>query len=120
MITQRNISTKKDPVRGCRHQGNRPLIIAGFHCSGEILEHQDNPWTGGRVKVYNLLNDRIRGELSPEMLRFDFGDGDDLPTLMNDDTALVREDGSAPFILPWQRFGNQMASCLVACTPETN
>ncbi len=77
--------------------------------SGDILEHWDNPYTGETVEVFNFLNDRIRGELSPEMPRFQFGDGDDVPTLMNDGTALVREDGSVPFVLPWQRFGNQVS-----------
>ena len=77
--------------------------------SGDILEVWDNPYTGERVSVFNFLNDQVRGELSPEMPRFQFGDGADAPTLMNDGTALVREDGSVPFILPWQQFGGQMS-----------
>lgn len=84
---------------------------AGFFndpISGEVLEYWDNPWTGERVEVFNFLNDRIRGELTPEMPRFQFGDDSDAPTLMNEGTALIREDGSSPFILPWQRFGDQV------------
>ena len=34
--------------------------------SGAILERWDNPYTGERVPVFNFLNDRIRGELTPE------------------------------------------------------
>ena len=77
--------------------------------SGDILESWDNPWTGETVAVFNFLNDRIRGELTPEMPRFDFGDKDDVPTLMNDGTALVNEDGSIPFVLPWYRYGDRMS-----------
>ena len=76
--------------------------------TGDILETWDNPWTGERVEVFNFLNDRIRGELTPEMPRFQFGDKNDAPTLMNEGTAILREDGSSPFILPWQRFGDQV------------
>ena len=61
------------------------------------------------VEVFNFLNDRIRGELTPEMPRFQFGDDSDAPTLMNDGSAVVREDGSVPFILPWEKFGNQVS-----------
>jgi hypothetical protein len=84
----------------------------GYFCdprSGDILEHWDNPWTGERVEVFNFLNDRIRGELSTEMPRFQFGEETDTPTLMNDGTAMIKEDGSVPFILPWQRYGDQMS-----------
>ena len=77
--------------------------------SGDILDTWDNPYTGETVEVFNFLNDRIRGELTPEMPRFQFGDEYDAPTLMNDGTALVREDGSVPFILPWQVYGNQVS-----------
>lgn len=73
--------------------------------SGEVLEHWNNPYTGERVQVFNFLNDRIRGELTPVMPSFHFGDEADAPTLMNDGTAQVNEDGSVPFILPWQRLG---------------
>ncbi len=76
--------------------------------SGDILEQWDNPWTGERVEVFNFLNDRIRGLLTPEMPRFDFGDKDDAPTLMNEGTAIVREDGSTPFILPWEFYGDDV------------
>ena len=77
--------------------------------TGDILEAWDNPWTNETVEVFNFLNDRIRGELTPEMPRFDFGDADDLPTMMNDGTAIIREDGSVPFILPWHRYGDRMS-----------
>ena len=76
--------------------------------SGDVLEEWDNPYTGERVKVFNFLNDRIRGELTPEMPRFQFGDASDAPTLMNEGSIETREDGSAPFILPWERYGDNM------------
>lgn len=84
----------------------------GYFCdprSGDILEYWDNPWTGERVEVFNFLNDKIRGELSTEMPRFQFGEETDTPTLMNDGTALIKDDGSVPFILPWQRYGDQVS-----------
>ncbi|AQQ67865.1 hypothetical protein Mag101_09575 [Microbulbifer agarilyticus] len=76
--------------------------------NGKILRDWLNPYTGERVEVYNFLNDRIRGELTPVMPKFNMGDGDDPPTLMNEATAIVNEDGSVPFILPWQQFGNNI------------
>ena len=76
--------------------------------SGDILERWHNPYTGDTVDVFNFLNDRVRGEITPEMPRFQFGDGDDAPTLMNDGSATVNQDGSVPFVLPWQRVGDQM------------
>ena len=76
--------------------------------SGQVLEYWDNPYTGERVPVFNFLNDKIRGELSPVMPEFHFGDEEDAPTLMNDGTARRNADGSVPFILPWQRFGDSV------------
>jgi hypothetical protein len=76
--------------------------------TGEVLEHWDNPYTGERVEVFNFLNDRIRGELTPVMPVFQFGDDSDAPTLMNDGTARHNPDGSVPFILPWQRIGDSV------------
>ena len=76
--------------------------------SGEVLDCWDNPYTGERVKVFNFLNDRIRGELTPVMPEFQFGDGEDAPTLMNDGTARRNDDGLVPFILPWQRIGDSV------------
>jgi hypothetical protein len=84
---------------------------AGFFtdlASGEVLQHWDNPYTGERVPVFNFLNDRIRGELTPQMPVFQFGDEANAPTLMNDGTARRNADGSVPFILPWQRCGNSV------------
>ena len=76
--------------------------------SGQVLEHWDNPYTGERVQVFNFLNERIRGELSPQMPVFQFGDGEDAPTLMNDGSARQNPDGSVPFILPWERVGDNV------------
>ncbi|MEH6550733.1 MAG: DUF1838 family protein [Pseudomonadales bacterium] len=76
--------------------------------TGDILEHWDNPYTGETVEVFNFLNNRIRGELTPTMPVFHFGDSADAPTLMNDGSCVVNEDGSVPFILPWERSGEQM------------
>jgi Protein of unknown function (DUF1838) len=76
--------------------------------TGDILEHWDNPYTGETVEVFNFFNDQIRGELSPVMPVFHFGDSEDAPTLMNDGSARVLEDGSVPFILPWERYNDQV------------
>ncbi len=75
--------------------------------TGDILEQWQNPFTGETVKPFNFLNDRIRGVLGPQMPRFDFGDGNDAPTLMNEATAVVNDDGSVPFVLPWERCGDR-------------
>ena len=75
--------------------------------TGDILESWDNPFTGETVKPFNFLNDRIRGELGADMPRFEFGDGADTPTLMNEATATVNPDGSVPFILPWETCGDR-------------
>lgn len=75
--------------------------------TGDILDEWHNPFTNETVKPFNFLNDRIRGELGAEMPRFDFGDGADSPTLMNEATAIVNEDGSVPFILPWEHCGER-------------
>jgi Protein of unknown function (DUF1838) len=76
--------------------------------TGDILENWHNPYTGETVEVFNFFNDRIRGELTPNMPVFQFGDADDIPTLMNDGSARVNADGSVPFILPWERYGQQV------------
>jgi hypothetical protein len=76
--------------------------------TGDILNTWDNPYTGETVEVFNFFNDRIRGELTPSMPVFQFGDGDDAPTLMNDGSARINEDGTVPFILPWERYGDQV------------
>ena len=65
--------------------------------TGDILETWDNPYTGETVEVFNFLNDAIRGELTPEMPKFQFGDADDAPTLMNEGTIKTREDGLGSF-----------------------
>ena len=76
--------------------------------SGDILQDWLNPYTGERVEVFNFYNDRIRGELTPVMPVFQFGDAQDAPTLMNDGSAVTLADGSVPFILPWERYGDQL------------
>ncbi len=76
--------------------------------TGEILEHWKNPWTGETVEVFNFLNDRIRGEVTPTMPRFAMGEAGDTPTLMNEATALVDEEGICPFILPWRRINDRV------------
>jgi hypothetical protein len=87
-----------------------PKLPAGRkHRPGRrIFEHRDNLYTGERVPVFNFFNDRIRGELTPLMPQFKFGEEDDAPTLINDGTARVNADGLVPFILPWQRFGDRV------------
>ncbi|WP_160153414.1 DUF1838 family protein [Microbulbifer sp. ALW1] len=76
--------------------------------TGNILRDWVNPYTNQRVEVYNFLNDRIRGELTPTMPSFAMGEVDDAPTLMNEATAIKSPDGSYPFILPWQRYAQNL------------
>lgn len=75
--------------------------------SGDVLQTWDNPFTDETVEVFNFLNDRVRGVLTPRMPRFDFGDESDEATLMNEGTQ-AGEDGTVPFILPWETFGNRV------------
>jgi hypothetical protein len=91
---------------------NRPAVAA-FHglMFGMVGDQRLKPlfgYTGFGLFQSKLLesgNVRIRGELTPEIPQFQFGDA---PTLMNEGTIKTREDGSAPFILPWERYGDNM------------
>lgn len=85
--------------------------------SGDILDHWENPFTGETVPVFNFLNDRIRGELTTEMPRFDFGADDDEPTLMN---ATASNAGTVPFVLPWEVFGDRVHLAWDYCHGYTN
>jgi hypothetical protein len=75
--------------------------------TGEVLEEWKNPWTGEVVKPFNFFNDRVRGEIGTEMPKFQFGTEEDEATVMNEADTIKSEDGSIPFILPWQSFGDQ-------------
>ena len=75
--------------------------------SGDVLESWDNPFTGETVEVFNFLNDRIRGELTTEMPRFDFGDDSDEATLMNEGTV-ASSGNTIPFVLPWETYGDRV------------
>jgi len=75
--------------------------------SGDILETWDNPFTGETVEVFNFLNDRVRGELTTEMPRFDFGETGDESTLMNEGSQVTDGD-SVPFVLPWEVYGDRV------------
>lgn len=87
--------------------------------TGEVLDHWDNPWTGERVEVYSFLNDRIRGELTSEMPRFEFGGEDDSPTLMNAGSA-ASGDERVPFVLPWEVYGDRVHLAWDYCHGYTN
>ncbi|CAA0081400.1 Uncharacterised protein [Halioglobus japonicus] len=76
--------------------------------TGDILKTWNNPWTGETVEVFNFLNDRIRGEVTPVMPKFAMGEEGDLPTLMNEATAIVDDNGDHPFILPWRRINDNV------------
>jgi hypothetical protein len=86
---------------------NRPAVAA-FHglMFGMVGDQRLKPlfgYTGFGLFQSKLLesgNVRIRGELTPEIPQFQFGDA---PTLMNEGTIKTRKDGRAPFILPWER-----------------
>jgi hypothetical protein len=75
--------------------------------TGEVIDHWDNPFTGERVEVFHFLNDRIGGSLGLEMPRLTMGDAAE-STVMNESSAQVRADGTVPFVLPWQRYGDEV------------
>ncbi len=76
--------------------------------TGDILESWYNPWTEENVKPFNFFNDKVRGELGTEMPKFQFGTEEDEATVMNEaDTLGADPNGTIPFLLPWQRFGDQ-------------
>ena len=75
--------------------------------TGEILESWKNPWTEESVKPFNFYNPKVRGEIGLEMPRFQFGTEEDEATLMNEADVKSMGDGPIPFLLPWQRFGDQ-------------
>lgn len=71
--------------------------------TGEIIDHWDNPWTGERVEVFPFLNDRWRGTLGLEQKVFKVGDSETL----NNDMGKRASAKGAPFLLPWNRVGDQ-------------
>jgi hypothetical protein len=102
-----NFQSKVMPNGNVRLRGKEVGYFADL-VTGEILEHWDNPWTGERVEIFNFLNDRIRGEVTPMMPKFAMGEDGDSPTLMNEGTAIVDKDGNHPFILPWRRINDSV------------
>lgn len=76
--------------------------------TGEVLETWFNPYTEENVEVFIFMNDRVRGELTLDMPRIFHGTEDDTPTLMNEATAQIRPDGSAPFIMPFEEWGSKI------------
>jgi len=76
--------------------------------TGDILESWYNPFTERTVPVYHFYNDVLIGKVGREIPRFFFGVEGDSPTLMNEGTAFPDEDGRYPFILPFERYGEDM------------
>jgi hypothetical protein len=76
--------------------------------TGEPLQRWDNPFTGETVEVYTFLNDRIRGEIGLEMPRFSFGGDGDEPSEMHAGAGGAGRGATAPFVLPWQVYGDQV------------
>ncbi|GGE69708.1 hypothetical protein GCM10011317_28710 [Niveispirillum cyanobacteriorum] len=90
-------------------QPDGSLKVLGKECgyftdlaTGEIIDHWDNPWTGERVEVFPFLNDRWRGTLTLEQKVFRVGDSE----TVNNDNGTKGQKGK-PFLLPWQRIGDQ-------------
>jgi hypothetical protein len=105
------------PIFGyCGFGNNRNIIlpdgsvkVLGKECgyftdlaTGEVIDHWDNPWTGERVEVFPFLNDRWRGTLTLEQKVFKVGDSE----TVNNDNGKAGAKGK-PFLLPWQRIGDQ-------------
>lgn len=76
--------------------------------TGEVLETWYNPYTEENVEVFTFMNDRVRGQLTFDMPVFSHGDEGDEATLMNEATARRREDGSVPFIMPFEQYGSKI------------
>jgi hypothetical protein len=78
--------------------------------TGEPMRTWDNPFTGETVEVFDFLNDRVRGELGLEMPRFAFGGEGDEPSEMHAGNRgpAGGDRGAAPFVLPWQTYGDQV------------
>jgi len=76
--------------------------------TGEILESWYNPYTEENLEVFIFLNDRVRGELTLDMPIVSHGKEGDKKTLINEATTKVREDGTAPFIMPFERQGSMI------------
>ena len=76
--------------------------------TGEVLDAWHNPYTGERVETFAFLNDRIGGELTFEMPRLQLGDDANDAALMNEASAVADAGGTVPFVLPWQRFGDEL------------
>jgi len=75
--------------------------------TGEVLDEWKNPWTGEVIKPFNFFNPNVRGEIGTDMPKFQFGTDEDEATVMNEADTLNADSGEIPFILPWQRFGDQ-------------
>lgn len=73
--------------------------------TGEMLRTWDNPFTGETVEVFDFVNERICGELTDEMPVLVVGDHHDEGARMNE---TVPSDGTQPFVLPWQRYGDEV------------
>ncbi len=76
--------------------------------TGEVLETWDNPFTEETVEVYHFYNHMNAGRIGTQMPRFDLGTKDDVPTLMNEGTVFPDENGEVPFLMPFQRFGDDL------------
>ena len=75
--------------------------------SGEIIDTWENPWTNETVEVFPFINKMMRGHLTELMPKFVMGNSSiDEPTLMNEADADLSND-TIPFILPWQKIGDQ-------------
>lgn len=70
----------------------------------KVLDAWQNPFTGETVKPFDFFN-TIGGILTSEMPRYDFGTKDDEPTLMNEGSH-IEKDGTIPFILPFEFYGD--------------
>jgi hypothetical protein len=76
--------------------------------TGDILETWFNPFTEKNVEVYHFYNDVLVGKIGKEIPKFFFGKEGDSPTLMNEGTAFPDKDGRYPFVLPFQRYGDDL------------
>jgi hypothetical protein len=96
-------------VTKCRQEPDGSVTMRGKETgyfydtvTGEVIDAWENPWTGETVEVYPFLNDRIGGRLTLEMPRLHLGENEAEGSQMNDSAA------GAPFVLPWQVYGDEV------------
>ncbi|MBH0113370.1 DUF1838 family protein [Novosphingobium sp. YJ-S2-02] len=98
-----NIRNVIQPDGTVKVMGKECSVFTDLH-TGEVLDTWDNPWTGEKVKVYSFYNDAFRGSLGLTKKVYQVNGS----TTVNNSTGEgAGEAAEEPFLLPWQKFGDQ-------------